>query len=238
MERGENNAGSRGGMGTESEGGNRAGSKTQARGVGCSKVSSGPSANSPTAIKRSCLTCGRYFLTRKLKIEAGRGKYCSRPCIKRKDPETRFWQKVDKSGGPTACWPWTGKRDQDNYGSFSTGHSKRAKAHRMAIELTTGSAPEKLAVCHHCDNPPCCNPAHLFLGTRADNIRDMIDKGGFVPLPPGEQHPVAKLSNAEVVEIKTKWASGAFSAIGLGSTYKVNRNTIYQIVKGQSRKHG
>jgi hypothetical protein len=99
----------------------------------------------------------------------------------------RFWSKVDKSGGPGTCWPWTGSVSSSGYGSLT--HAGRGiKAHRRAWELTNGAippgdGPHGTCVCHRCDNPLCCNPAHLFLGTTADNTHDMIAKGRkFRPL--------------------------------------------------------
>jgi hypothetical protein len=95
--------------------------------------------------------------------------------------EERFWAKVDRSGGPDACWLWTAGtfRLRNGYGKFGAdpAASRTVYAHRFAYELSHGPIPPGLLVCHHCDNPPCCNPAHLFLGTIADNMRDMSDKG-------------------------------------------------------------
>lgn len=87
----------------------------------------------------------------------------------------RFWSKVERRG-PDDCWPWRGATD-GRYGQFSV-KGRRFKASRVALSLVTGVSlnTEKLA-CHKCDNPPCCNPAHLFWGTMSDNIRDAINKG-------------------------------------------------------------
>jgi hypothetical protein len=90
----------------------------------------------------------------------------------------RFWQHVDMSGGLFACWPWTGATFHWGHGAVKV-NGRPWGAHRIAWELTRGPIPDGLLICHHCDNPPCCNPAHLFVGTHThlDNVRDMDAKG-------------------------------------------------------------
>ncbi len=86
-----------------------------------------------------------------------------------------FWQKVDVSK-PNGCWPYTGFKKWDGYGWVRRGE-KNIAAHRYAWILTHGEPAEGLHVLHDCDNPPCCNPAHLFLGTHQDNMDDKVAKG-------------------------------------------------------------
>lgn len=91
----------------------------------------------------------------------------------------RFWAKVDRSAGPDGCWPWLAGRNHQGYGRFRIGGrgSPTAHAHRVAWEVANGAIPAGLLACHQCDNPPCCNPSHLFLGTTPDNVADRDSKG-------------------------------------------------------------
>jgi hypothetical protein len=86
-----------------------------------------------------------------------------------------FWKRVDRST-PDGCWPWIGMVQSDGYGILHVNR-KTLRAHRVAYWISTGTHPGPLHVCHKCDHPPCCNPAHLFLGDVYDNMADMVAKG-------------------------------------------------------------
>jgi hypothetical protein len=93
----------------------------------------------------------------------------------RRDPVEKFWEKVLRGDG---CWEWRAGRDQKGYGVTNVD-GKGRKAHRVSWELTNGPIPDGMQVCHHCDNPPCVRPDHLFLGTNQDNVDDAYRKGHF-----------------------------------------------------------
>jgi hypothetical protein len=159
-----------------------------------------------------------------------------------------FWSRVDQSDGSDSCWEWQGNR-KAGYGQFSW-KSKTRQAHRMAWEFTYGSIPDGLDVLHRCDNPSCCNPDHLFLGTQADNNSDMCRKGRQVSrtgeyhgartkperVCRGEGHPDAKLNEAAVREIR-RLARGGWSYRGLSRRFGVSDVAIRLAVLGKSWSH-
>lgn len=95
----------------------------------------------------------------------------------RTDPVPRFWKLVDASGGAEACWPWTGYVQKNGYGRFTPVDGVRGLAHRYAIEYSTGATiPEGMEAAHSCHNRRCCNPAHLRVATRSENMAEMWSK--------------------------------------------------------------
>lgn len=88
-----------------------------------------------------------------------------------------FWARVDKVAGKDGCWPWTGGKSKGGYGSIRGRYRAHLLPHRVAFFFETGTDPGAAQVCHTCDNPPCCNPAHLFLGNHEINMADKASKG-------------------------------------------------------------
>lgn len=123
-----------------------------------------------------CAHCGAAFTIKPSERKRGRGLHCSKKCQDdaRGRLLTTFWKWVDRSD-PDGCWPWTRFRGTDGYGFLRIGQ-KTIRTHRHAWTLTNGPIPSGAEVCHRCDNPPCCRPDHLFLGTHAENMADMVAK--------------------------------------------------------------
>lgn len=109
-------------------------------------------------------------------------------------PRFDLWARADLSGGPEACWPWGDARNDDGYGRIRiAGH--HWYAHRLAYLLARGPIPAGAMVCHHCDNPPCVNPAHLFMGYAFENARDKVAKGRQAMWRPTQDELVLLTSN-------------------------------------------
>ena len=107
--------------------------------------------------------------------------------------ERRFWAKVDKRG-PDECWPWTASKNAAGYGWFGF-NGRVQRAHRVAFQIAHSADISGQFVCHSCDSPSCVNPAHLWLGSPRDNMRDMAAKGrAATQRRHGEANPRAKLS--------------------------------------------
>lgn len=162
-----------------------------------------------------------------------------------------FWGKVDRSQGSNACWLWQSSLSQDGYGKFIAS-GKHFRAHRFAWQITNGVIPDGLQVLHNCpdgDNPKCVNPAHLWLGTDVDNMKDRHDKGHYAtgenhPLVRnpekavrGEQSPNTNFTNEIVLEIRQLYATGKYSQPQLAKMFGSSHSTIGRIVNRQVWKH-
>lgn len=146
----------------------------------------------------------------------------------------RFWSKVRRTD---TCWEWTGYRTPMGYGHFGwrrDGKNEIFLSHRVAWEITYGSFAEELCVCHHCDNPPCVRPDHLFLGTRTTNAKDRVRKGRVLV---GAQHPSARLKEEEVRTIYAKVTSGLATGAEMARQYNVHDGTVNAIMTGRNWRH-
>lgn len=162
-------------------------------------------------------------------------------------PGERFWSKVDRSGGPEACWPWRGALNSHGYGHVRW-NGKCSRANRVAWMLTSGPLPEdKPCVRHRCDQPSCCNPAHLLPGTHSENMDDMARRGrsasgernGSHTKPGavrrGESHSSSRLTAAQVLQIRALAASGT-SQEHIASAFGVSRRHVSDVVASRRWK--
>jgi hypothetical protein len=135
----------------------------------------------------------------------------------------RFWKHVAKGGD--ACWLWTGSVRPDGYGQVTLGGRNNLVPRAMWV-ITNGPIPGGLNVCHSCDNPTCCNPAHLFLGTQQANVLDMVAKRRHAI---GAKHGLSKLTEAQVVEMRNRHAQGERVGV-LAKNYGVSPATVCRVV--------
>lgn len=146
----------------------------------------------------------------------------------------RFWAKVDKRG-PDECWLWTGAKN-NGYGKFKLRSYTLVTATRFVMEQALGApVPSTLDVCHRCDNPPCCNPAHLFLGTRLDNMADCVSKGrtgyNVRTYKEADTHR-SKLTLSDVNEIRSAHLLGV-RGVRLAELYGVTKKAINAVLHGE-----
>ena len=138
----------------------------------------------------------------------------------------RFWSKVDKSDD---CWLWTSTISSDGYGRF--WHAGRShEAHRFIYESVHGPISKGLSVCHSCDNRRCVNLAHLWLGTPAQNVADMVAKGR-------QGGSIKKLNSDAIVQIRLLYATGGYLQSEIAQIFNVSAHTISEIVRRETWKH-
>jgi hypothetical protein len=159
------------------------------------------------------------------------------------DVLARFWAKVDRRG-PDECWPWKamcrgGRRRGKGYGLFAVTTGVMVVASRFSLEMALGRKLDRQELaCHHCDNPPCVNPAHLFAGSAADNMRDAVEKGRthrWRGARRGQDNPFAKLDDAKVREIKA--LIGTASQQKIADQYGIGQSAISRIKRGVDWAH-
>jgi len=145
----------------------------------------------------------------------------------------RFLDKMQKAKG---CWEWQAAKDKQGYGKFSY-KGKDMLAHRASWMIYNGKIPDGICVLHKCDNPSCVNPKHLFLGTRKDNAKDMLNKGRSVR---GEKHSASKLTEKEVLQIRKLYQRGkhgGMNSIKLANMFNTTHKTISLVVDRVNWRH-
>lgn len=156
----------------------------------------------------------------------------------RHDPiEKRFWKRV-QIGAPQDCWLWTGSVDDNGYGMLSSGtgdltSTRQGRASRLSYEIANGPIPAGMVVCHHCDNPRCVNPSHLFLGSQSDNTRDMVAKRRQAR---GTRHSQVKLTEENIHEIRRRLLAGETQKT-IAEHFHVDQSTISNIATGETWQH-
>ena len=164
------------------------------------------------------------------------------------DPIERFTKTY--STIPGGCWEWNGiKKNNGNghwYGIFTIykdGRWRNTYAHRYAWEQKNGKIPKGLLVCHHCDNPSCVNPKHLFLGTHKDNSQDAAKKGRCCMqahpelIPNGEKNGGCKISESDVYAIRKLYPAGCTTKAKLAKKFGISLSQVKRILNRKSWKH-
>ena len=158
-----------------------------------------------------------------------RGQFVGSAAASRK---ARFWGHVSKRS-PAECWEWQAARNDKGYGRVKLS-GNTYPAHRVAYLLEHGRDPGPLLVRHRCDNPPCCNPSHLELGTDKDNARDKVERGRCSARPQGgESNAHARLRTVQIGEIVEAFRAGQ-SNTRIATRYPVSDSLISRIRTGRS----
>jgi hypothetical protein len=172
---------------------------------------------------RNCDHCGKPYV--------GRGaKYCSMRCLgmsNHVDINMRFWSKVNRRDSKE-CWNWKATLNKYDYGQIKYS-GKLILSHRLVWILIHGEIPENMCVLHHCDNPSCCNPSHLYLGTHQDNMRDRSSRGR-TSRHTGESNGRAKLTRNTVMKIRDQIKNG-LSYGAVAKMFKISNATIGHIAR-------
>jgi hypothetical protein len=194
-----------------------------------------------------CAYCHKTFPAIVSVVAKGGAQHCSEQCKwnhEAREQLAHFWSHVDQSRGHDACWPWIGStfKDRDGYGQFFLC-GKNYRAHRIAFMLVKGPLQDDDQSLHRCDNPPCCNPQHLFKGTNLDNIRDRDAKGRqatgdhtpYERRARGERSGTAKLTEATARELYA--LKGTMSQEKAGAMFHIDQTVVSDLWNHKTWKH-
>ena len=146
----------------------------------------------------------------------------------------RFWSKVNVTANDDLCWEWQAYLNKNGYGAFGI-NGKSYLSNRVAFEYSNGYLDKDICVLHKCDNRKCCNPKHLFLGTRVDNNNDKVRKGRAQRLF-GDINPNSKVTEKDILPIKELINSG-LTYTEVGRRYNISKVQARNIYKGRSWRH-
>jgi len=189
-------------------------------------------------MNKICIVCGKEISrhSRCGKRDWDKRKFCSVSCyhLSVDNIPSDIWKRIDKRS-EDECWEWKGAVSTNGYGAMSI-NCKDDSTHRIVYCEIFGTIPEGLFVLHHCDNPSCCNPNHLFLGTPKDNMKDRNQKGrGNVPR--GEEHYRSKLIKEQVLEIRKLYITNEYTQTKLGKMFGVAPSNISNIINRKAWRH-
>jgi DNA-binding CsgD family transcriptional regulator len=185
---------------------------------------------------KACEWCKKVFAPR-----VKRRRCCGNTCAafasqdarrRGRDVAAEFWERAIPEPN-TGCFLWMGDTNPAGYGVARFGLKHRTPAHRRAYQLAVGAVPDGMDVCHRCDNPPCVNPAHLFLGPRVGNLAEMVRKGRSAR---GEKHRAAVMTADEVRQMRAL-AAGGEPVAEIAQRFNRNESTVRSAVRGKSWRH-
>jgi hypothetical protein len=174
--------------------------------------------------------CGIERPVNRMDLMRGSNPYCGRGNLCPVMRKENFLEKVTERDG---CWIWTACIRDFGYGLFSMGYGRTINAHIASYRIFVGEIPKKKFVLHKCDNPPCVNPDHLFLGTQADNMADKTTKNRQAK---GERHGMSKLTSEAVSDIRKRYAEGTIKA-RLAEEYGISRTHVARVINGSIWSH-
>ncbi len=147
----------------------------------------------------------------------------------------RFWDKVDLRANIELCWVWMGSKTSQGYGHFKF-NGKTEKAQRVSYHISSKTKLGNLQVLHKCDNPSCCNPNHLFLGTNADNVKDKMKKGRH-RYAIGSNSYLSKIKEADVLEIRRLYKEEHKGSTEISKLYSIKVAAVSHIIHNRTWKH-